>query len=242
MCLCICVFVYLCICVFVCLFICVFLYLYLYLYLYFCVSHAQGHGLGGILDFGFVDNNVVLGGFSGGSVALWDKRSSKAPKSVFSQGSGGVCHVQMLRDGHTLIGGTTGGTVQVWDIRKAVRNMSVMKMGGKDDLLLGCVKVDEQMPLLNAEGQVCVGRTMPPAEFGVHRAYAVEPLRESQVIDFLALNLPPRPTSPPVIIIAVAIVSCKHWPDPSSCQTLPHVRSFLITFSYMSSIWEYRWL
>jgi hypothetical protein len=182
-----------------------------------CVlAHAQGHGLGGVLDFGFVDNNVVLGGFSGGSVALWDKRSSKAPKSVFSQGSGGVCHVQMLRDGHTLVGGTTGGTVQVWDIRKAVRNMSVMKMGGKDDLLLGCVKVDEQMPLLNAEGQVCVGRTMPPAEFGVHRAYAVEPIRESQVMNFLAYKLLPLLRSPPVIIIVVAIPSCKHFPDPSS--------------------------
>lgn len=70
---------------------------------------------------------------------------------------------------------------QIWDIRRAVRNMSVMKMGGKDDVLLASLRVEQQIPLLNAEGQICEGRFLPPPEFGEPRTFAVEPSRESQV-------------------------------------------------------------
>ena len=59
--------------------------------------------------------------------------------------------------------------------------MSVMKMGGKDAVLLSSIKVEQQIPLLNAEGQVCEGRSMSIPELGAARSFAVEPRRQVQV-------------------------------------------------------------
>ena len=60
------------------------------------LTHRQGQGVGGIMDFACVYNaKLVIAGTQSGAVVIWDRRDNKKPKGSLKQSNGSVCFVQV---------------------------------------------------------------------------------------------------------------------------------------------------
>jgi hypothetical protein len=60
------------------------------------LTHRQGQGVGGILDFACVQNSkLVIAGTQSGAVVIWDRRDNKKPRGALRQSNGSVCSVQV---------------------------------------------------------------------------------------------------------------------------------------------------
>jgi len=147
-------------------------------------AQRQAQGNGSILDFAFVPSSqsLVIAGTSKGAVVVWDARNPKTTKGVLRQDNGGVCFVNMLRDGHTMVAGTTDGAVHLWDIRAARASMAVMSIAGRtQEMPFSSAHLQPQLPLLNADSDVVPGSVGATSDDTHPRCYALEPVLESQV-------------------------------------------------------------
>ena len=62
-----------------------------------CVlTHRQGQGVGGILEFVHVAPKVVVAGTQSGTVVIWDRRDGKKPKGCLKQAFGSICFLQVI--------------------------------------------------------------------------------------------------------------------------------------------------
>ena len=147
-------------------------------------SQASSHINGNVLDFAFVPSapSMMIAGMSMGAVVVWDTRNPKTSKGAMRQEDGGVCYLQVLRDGHSVVAGTTNGAVHVWDIRAARASMSVMSIGGRNpDKPIFSAHVQQQLPLLNADHDIVPGSLTATTDDSHLRTYSLEPVHETDL-------------------------------------------------------------
>jgi len=145
---------------------------------------SSPHANGSVLEFAFVPSapSMMIAGTSSGAVVVWDARSPKTSKGVMKQEDGGVCYLQVLRDGCSVVAGTANGAVHVWDIRAARASMAVMSIGGRSpDKPLFSAHVQQQLPVLNADNDIVPGSLAATTDDSHLRTYSLEPVHEVEL-------------------------------------------------------------